>query len=818
MNLASGILVLMAGALAAACAQRHASNQPSPSLAIATPDPASIPPKVAKEDEPVSAARFRYVQRLSKDGTIPPNALMRAKQQRDRMVAHQNESGGVGGDGGIAGQAGQWTWLGPGNIGGRIRAIIVHPTQPSTIWIGSASGGIWKTTDAGASWFALDDYMPSLAAGCMAIDPANPDVLYAGTGEGFFETIEGSSNTAALRGAGIFKTTDGGTTWNQLPATADADWNFVNRLAIDPNNNQIILAATHSGIHRSTDAGASWTRTLQGVIYDLQFHPTDSSKLVAGRHDAPPVYSTDGGLSWQGATGATGHRIELRYAPSNPNVVYAGVSNQGAIVIHRSINGGVNYTSNMVGGGIATYQAYNSVLWVDPTNVNHLLVGGISLYRSTNGGMNFTSQFGSVHADHHGIVEHPAFNGTTNKVVYFGNDGGIYRTDDVYGTSSLELNNNLGITQFYGAAVNPSTGVIVGGTQDNGTKRFGGDASGTTENWTTTFGGDGGFCAADPTSNSHFYGEIYWLQIFRSTNGGMSGNYIYQGISDAGTLDANFIPYFMLDPNDPNRMLAAAARLWRSNNVKAPTPTWEVIKAALPKVTPPPGGGGRPPGGSGSGGGGSRGGGSGGGSGGAHFAENSPYNISTIAVAKGDSNNIWVGHNNGQVWKTSDGTAANPSWVRVDDAIGGPSLPDRWISRIVINPSHHDDVHVSIMGWDNDNVWRTIDGGETWVDVTGLTPDVDAHLPEAPVSALAQHRVYSNWLYAGTDIGLFASNNGGYSWFAVTDGLPAVPVDELVWRNDDVLLAVTHGRGIFSADVTPDAGPGDANADGVVNV
>jgi photosystem II stability/assembly factor-like uncharacterized protein len=731
-----------------------------------------------KHDQPLQAARFRYEQRLSEDGTVPHGALLRAWRQREAMIALQ----ALGGDVHPTGLS--WTWLGPGNVGGRLRAIVIHPTEPNVMWIGSASGGIWKTTNGGASWFPLDDFLPSLAIGCMILDPREPDVLYAGTGEGFFETLEGTSNTATVRGAGIFKTTDGGQSWEQLPATDTPDWYFVNRLAMHPADSNILLAATGTGIYHSTDAGQSWTRVASGVIYDLQFHPTDGSRAVAGRRSATPLYTTDGGLTWQAASGASGLRSELRYARSNPEIVYAGVANNSRVLIYRSTDGGRTYVRRTSDSGFSTYAAYNTVIWVDPTNPDTLVMGGVYLYRSTDGGVTYSQQFSSVHPDHHIIVEHPAFDGSSNRTVFFGHDGGISRTTNVYGSSASALNNNLGVTQFYGAAINDATGVVIGGTQDNGTLRFGGDP----QNWSMVIGGDGGFAAADPTDPNVFYGETQFLAIRRSTNGGLSFTSIYSGIGDSGGRNTNFIPYFVLDVNEPNRMLAAARRLWRSNNVKAPTPTWTAIK---PSIEPGPGPQGDPEG--------------------AHFSENSPYNISTISVADGNSDLIWVGYNNGEVWKTENGTADSPTWVKLDGA--GGSLPDRWISRIVIDPRSHERVYVAIMGWHDNNVWRTTDGGLSWTDVSGsgLTG-----IPSTPVSALAQHPRRAATLYAGTDIGLFVSHDDGQTWSANTEGPAAVPVEELIWRNDNTLMAVTHGRGVYLADASLPC-EGDLNDDGLVN-
>jgi photosystem II stability/assembly factor-like uncharacterized protein len=731
-----------------------------------------------KNDDPVAAAADRYQRRLSSDGTVPDGALLKAKAQRDAM------RGGIAGFGADGVWPVSWEWIGPGNIGGRLRPIVIHPTDPDIMYVGSASGGIWKTTSGGAAWFALDDFLPSLAVGDMVMHPEDPDTLYAGTGEGFFETVEGSSNTAAVRGAGIFVSTDAGSTWNHLPSTGNSDFWFVNRLAFDPLDPHTILAATNTGIWRSIDNGLTWSNRLAIHALDIQFDPNDPDRVVAGGHDelGGPAFSTDGGVTWQTATGAGGLRQEMAWAANAPNVVYTAVSDfSDRIKIWRSTDGGQNYTLQTTGSGIETWAGYNNTIWVDPTNASHLMVGGVYLYRTLDAGATFTRRFNSVHADMHRIVQHPAFDGVSNKTVYFATDGGIFRTTDVYGTASVSLNHNLGVTQFYGGAVNPDTGDIIGGTQDNGTLFY----SGNPQAWNTVFGGDGGYGAADPTDPDYFYGEVQRAYLHRSANGGLSSSYIYGGpnpIEDAGGLNSNFIPYFTLDPNNASRMLVACRRLWRSNNVKAAQPDWYVIKDSI--APPPQGWNRRSP---------SR----------SHFDPNSPYNLSTVAIAEGDADRIWAGHNNGNLYFTSNGTDAAPVWTRVDNH--GSGLPDRWISTIVIDRNNHDHVYVALMGWEPDNLWETTDSGNTWSDISGsgLTSIADA-----PISAIALHRSLPGWLFAGTDIGLFMSGDNGATWSTQAGDPGTVPVEQLLWKNDHTLLAVTHGRGMFLArecSIVPEA-------------
>jgi len=728
----------------------------------------------------VESVAMRRQQRQLADGTLPLNALWKAKLRRDEMARLAGQGSG--------GTDGVWNWIGPGNIGGRLRSMCIHPTNPSTMWVGAATGGVWKTTDGGASWSALPDFVPSLSVGSMVLSPSDPNTLYVGTGEGCFETDVGSSNTAAVPGAGIFKSTDGGQTWAQIPSTATGDWVFVNRLAFQPGSSVVMLAATNTGVWRSTDAGTTWSQRTVGQTLDVEFDPANGLKALAGRNDGTGQYSLDGGVTWQTATGiaAGSTRVELTYAPSNTGIVYAGVSTGAAMKIYQSTNGGQSYVlkTTSPGAGVSTLDSYTGVVWVDPVNPNTLLLGTQGLYRSTNAGATLTSTFSAVHSDHHYIVPHPLYNGTTNKTLYFCGDGGIYRTTDSAGSAATSLNNNLGVTQFYGAAINDSSGIVVGGAQDNYTLRYSGNPGA----WTAVIGGDGGFAASDPTNPNYFYGGYQRFGLNRSSNGGNNWSLINSGLGDAGSLNCNFIPYFMLDPNDPNRMLAGGRSLWRANNVRTGSPpAWTAIKPPISLFAPPPANGRRQPALD-------------------HFAPNDPRNISTIAVAAGNADIIWVGHNNGQVYRTSNGTSAVPAWTRVD--LGTPGLPARWISRIVIDPANHSRVYLSAMGYAPDNLWRTTDNGATWQNISGAGPGA---LPEIAVSAISLHPAGGR-LFAGTDVGLFASSNDGATWAPAAPELGPVEIAELVWRNSTTLMVVTHGRGIYLG--VPAAPVCYANCDG----
>lgn len=756
-------------------------------------------------------AAFRRLTQVNEDGLIPTNALANALNQLSDSRAQQAAPTPIAGiPTGLQvipqslGQAPPlplagldtktWIPIGPGNIGGRTRSIIIHPLTPSTIWAGSAGGGIWRTDDGGVNWNPVDDFLANLAVCCMVMDPTNPDIIYAGTGEGFFA---GDS----LRGAGIFCTNDG-VIWKQLPSTLRDEFQWINRLAISADGG-VLLAVGRNGIFRSDDpARTTWTQTLPGDIADVNFHPTDNNQAIAGSRDNGQAYwSTDGGITWQVATATEiwgSGRVEVTYSIADPSIVYASLQkNQGEI--WRSTDAGRTYSKrgsrNATNSQSAFYLGdqgwYDNVIWAgDPLNPDFLLVGGIDLWKSQDGG-NTLNQIStwwaspeSAHADHHCIVAHPQFDGTSNKVVFFGNDGGIYKTDDVrsvgypqspdgaFRKGWIELNNTYSVTQFYSGAANSSTGVIIGGAQDNGTLCYTGDS----ENWTAMFGGDGGWCAADPIDNSYFYGEYVFLNIHRSSDGGQSSEYIsgqyWNGskwtwknppyrIEDAYNSRALFIAPFILDSNNPARILAGGMSLWLTNNAKAPNtnssgPSWKAIKSSSGISEP----------------------------------------ISAIAVARGNDNVIWVGHADGSIYKTLNGASPNPNWQKINSSVPSVSLlsVNRFCTQITIDARNHNIVYITYGGYNRDNVWKTTDGGLTWKNTSNA-------LPESPVRALTIHPQNSDFVYLGTEVGVFASEDGGVSWSPTNEGPTNCSVDDLFWM-DETLIAATHGRGMFKIDLS----------------
>lgn len=793
---AYSLLTVVAGVLGG-CADRGVIEDRPRSGSIVVRDAAvidesgvrtAVPPFVLeKAANPDEAFRWRRLAWLDEHGQIAPGAYETALRQRRENAdywtakwAEQGEQDGFGSrEAGIGPQS--WTSRGPSNIGGRTRSLLIHPTNPNILFAGSVSGGIWKSVNGGTTWNVVNDQLPNLAIGSMAFDPQNPLVIYAGTGEGVF-------NGDAIGGLGIYKSTDGGDTWAVMPATQG--WDNVCRIAISPiNSNLIFVSKRYGGVLASSNGGATWSTRFgaQGSFF-VGFHPTDGSKAVAHIIDYDftlgdwfhrAIYTTTSGSIWKVSTGSLAavygfsSRIELAYSKSNPSIVFAVCGGDGKV--HKSTDGGQSFAAVTTNGGTGT-SWYCAPIWVDPTNPDVIVAGGGGLVRSTDGGVTLASiSAGYIntvdpHPDIQFVTADPGFNGTTNKRVYICTDGSVYRTDDIYtanaGIGWQRLDQTYRTTQFYGAAGDGASGKIYGGTQDNGSLLLqpGTDVA------TLPFGGDGGFCAIDWVNPNYLYGEYITLNIHRSRDGGASAGYITNGLTDAGVA-ANFIAPFVLDPNQSSTMIAGGANLWRNTGLRnASVPPWKKIREA------------------------------------------GSSNHCAIAVATGDSKTVWVGQNDAKIYKTSDATSTTPTWTTVDDNGGVNPLPDRYPARIMIDPDNKDRVYIAFGGFSPDNLWRTTDGGTTWQDISG---EGVTGLPSATIRGLCRHPTRAGWLYVGTEVGIFASRDDGLTWSTSNDGPANVSVDELVFmRGSNTLLAATHGRGLWTAEVMDC--PADFDHDGFV--
>lgn len=400
------------------------------------------------------------------------------------------------------------------------------------------------------------------------------------------------------------------------------------------------------------------------------------------------------------------------------------------------------------------------MLWVDPSDTDNdptndvLIAAGITLWRSTDGGVHWTQISndlvpGSLHDGHHVIVEHPQFNGGSNSTVFFGTDGGLYRTDNVYTvtipTGWVNLNNGLAIAQFYGVARDAQSGLLIGGFQDAGVLR---DTEATGPNsWAQTFTGNAGFCAIDPTDPNFQYMERPFLNVVRTTDGAASLQSMIAGLVEAGNT-ANWIAPLVMDPNIPNWLLGGGASLWRCTNANSSTPTWAATKRQV-------------------------------------VTNNTLDLISAIAVDPTNSNTVWVGHNSGRLFRTTAIGNVN-SWTEFKNF--SSSQPTRMLLRIVIDPNNVSRIFLCYGGFQSPNLWVSTNGGKSFSPLSGLPV-------AAPVRDIEVNPVNSNWLYAATEVGLLVSQDNGVTWSS--KATPAnVPIYEMLWSGGYLYLA-THGRGAF---------------------
>ncbi len=651
-----------------------------------------------------------------------------------------------------AGASDAWEPLGPEVIEsyaistGRVSAVVLHPANPDVILAGGAQGGVWRTENAGAAWSPLTDQECSLAMGALALDPLDPDIVYAGTGEQHF-------SADSYYGCGILRSADGGESWTRLGEgvfTGPMGGTTISRIVVDSAtagtlDATMVYAATERGLFISTDSGEGWTRVLGGVVTDLLVHAGDRETMFAAvaegeekKGHATLHRSDDAGWSWREADPGLGvlpWRAQFAQSGSNPDILYFSAGESEGAIIARSDDAGESWT-RMPAVGLRCGQCwYNQSLAVHPTDPDVVYFGGVLLYRSDSGGATFsTLGRADIHVDQHVLT----VDARAPDMLLVGNDGGVYRSPD-RGDTWESLNTNLSLTQFYaGVSIHPRADAIsvLAGTQDNGTVEGDGDLS-----WPQVMGGDGGFTALDPRFDRR-WAETQWRGGTggprRSDNGGLF-RYRGRGI-DLGD-DALFIPPLVMDPFDPDLLYFGTELLYRTVDGGE---LWEPVAEA-------PGG-----------------------------------TISAVAPSRSDARVVYFGTSESDIAVTRDGGA---TWRPVSG-----SLPMRYVSDIAVHPHDPATAYAVFSGFGTGHVFVTRDYGASWSDIT-------ADLPDHPVNAVLLDPSDLSRIYIGTDLGVFSSMGGG-GWARLGEGLPMVAVFDLaVEPAAGVMVAATHGRGAFALPV-----------------
>ncbi len=729
--------------------------------------------KIPKRDRMDLAMQYEFeITRDPATMSIPRERLWEAYNYAEQLRA-VSQSGKVAGALSLS-----WMERGPSNVGGRTRAILVdlNDATRKTVFSAGVGGGVWKTNDITATppvWTAVNDLFSNIAVTALCQHPGSPNIIYFGTGEGWF-------NADAIRGDGIWKSTNGGASFTQLASTANASFRYVNRMLVHPLSGDV-YAATGSGLYRSQNGGTTWTEVLGAgngstvdFIGDIDLAAdlaviASTGSIFSG---ADGVYrSTNGnaGTFTKLNTGANGfptsgfERVEIAAAPSNAAVIYAltmSTATNGVGGIYKTTNSGSTWTSCTlptdadpgIAGEFTRGQAwYDLVIAVDPNDANTVLAGGIDLFKSSNGGSTWSQLshwyggygYQEVHADQHAILYQPG----SSSVVYFGNDGGIYQS--VNGGTTINFkSSNYNVTQFYACAMNPGTGSnqFMAGAQDNGTQQY--SVPGINNTIEVT-GGDGAYCHIDQSDPNYQFSSYVYNNIYRSVDGGNSFASIRANNNGAFINPSDF------DDNNNNFYACyTSGNYTRLLNAHSST-TWDNI--AIPAF-----GGGR---------------------------------VSAVKVAPMTSHRVFFGLNNGRVVRVDNANAATPTATHINAGAGMPASAT--ISCIEVEQDDDNHLLVTYSNYGVVSVWETKNGGTSWTAVEG-------NLPDMPVRWCLFNPSDSSEALLATEVGVWSTdelNAAATTWGPSNSGLANVRTDMLQVRSSDkIMIAATHGRGLFSSD------------------
>jgi photosystem II stability/assembly factor-like uncharacterized protein len=686
-----------------------------------------------RDSERMLTERFRYFlnERMYPLGYIPKGIREEAWRQSKLMnvyhpsVALSKKTGAT---------SASWTNVGPSNAGGRITGIAIHPLDPNIVYFTAADGGVWKTTDAGTNFMPISDDLPTLSMGTIDIDPVDPSIIYVGTGE-----ANGSKD--CYPGIGVVKSTDAGATWFQCGNNFAAN---IAKIRVSKFNHNIVLAATRSGLFRTTNAGLVWDSVQTGMAFDVVFHPTEAGTVYAGVQAAGVMKSVDTGRTWHalsiGVAPDSIGRIAVDLCQSQPQILYAVMvaakETSGLKAVVKSTDGGVSWSRT---NSATTQNFFGDFGWylceiaVHPLNPDRVLCGGIELYLSTDGGHAWKTR-GTVHVDQHAME----FSLTNPGVFYLGNDGGFYRSTDS-GTTYKSCNDKLPITQFYELGLAPQYDEMLGGgTQDNGSKL----RIVATNVWAPMLGADGGYFVIDYSNSNYMYGEYQFGNHMRSTNAGSDWFDCNNGFMENGLWMAPVV----IHPADPRILYTATTKqLYRTTNRGL---LWIPVNSNLDRASP----------------------------------------INCLAISPKNPDLMLAGFTTGRIWMSSDGAA---SWSEI--SVG---LPNRTCKDLLFDPRKPGTFYTCYSGYDQASVFKTTDAGASWFDISG-------NLPPVPKNALEINPTNSANLFVGTDFGVYTTTDGGQSWSVLGDGMPKVVIADLELNaRTGALFAATHGRSAYQLAVT----------------
>jgi len=698
----------------------------------------------------------------------------------------------------------QWESIGPTNIGGRTLALAIHPENPDILFVGSASGGLWKSTTGGSGLNAWE-YVPTghqvLGVAAIDIDTNDPNTMFIGTGEayGSSENYPGIGPIRTTRGSygiGILKTTDGGLSW-----TKSLDWSLnqkrsIQKIQINPLRSESIWAATTDGVYKSTDGGSSWSNIHSVTMAtDIIINPLDTNMVFVAHggmgSEGHGIYrTTDGGDTFSKANLLIGGgpseykgKAVLSMSSEKPNILYASIGNSDGSLnyedediktwVMKTEDFGESwnlvFSSNDIYARVQGWYAH--AIAVHPSNDNIVWAAGqpFSLYKSTNGGIDFLEAdmantagttdnrendvfpYLSDWADHHDIIFHP----TMHDTIYFINDGGIFKTTDG-GVTIENCNSGYQTVQFYNGVSNSNTNknLFLGGLQDNSSIIYEGNL-----NWRREWGGDGAWTALNQDDNNIAYLSAQFGQAVVSYdlfNGGQLYWAMPRGTDEQGNEifprnEANFITPYILSPADNQTMYMGGERIYKYN---ALSQNWTTT--------------------------------------------NNGYRLdgnamSALAGSEQDPNVVYAASSpklqRPHIYRTANG---GNTWRQITQ-----DLPDRFPTDLAVDPNNDLIAYVTFGGFETSHVFRTEDGGESW-------QDIGKNLPDVPTWSITVNPNNSSHLFVGNEIGVYQSIDSGKNWQNINGNLPdaVFAIDLIVSRSNSKLRLATHGNGAYEIDIS----------------
>jgi photosystem II stability/assembly factor-like uncharacterized protein len=724
-------------------------------------------------------SEWMYSQRAYPNNYINKKAIVKALKQTKITLSKKSKT-----------VIGVWKSRGPYNVGGRIADVAISPNNDSILYVGAASGGIFKSIDKGQSWTPIFDNSGSISIGNIEIAPSNSQRIYVGTGE-----ANAGSDSGAFFGDGMYRSDDAGNTWNHIGLN---NTQHIGRIVVDPTNqDRVFVAATGTlygknqerGVYRTTNGGLNWDRVLfvsdSTAVIDVAINTNNPNILFAAtweRINSPSgrkyggstsgVYrSVDGGDSWIKLAGGlpisnseTG-RIGLAISESDPSTVYATYTKNNQTNdfngLYKSIDNGntwslISPNNFRMNGGFGWY--FGNVR-VHPTDPNEVFMLGQSLVKTN--GIVYRKITRNLHPDSHALE----YSRKNPRFILLGTDGGAYISES--GGQYWRHLNNLPITQFYNIEIdNLQPNRIYGGTQDNGTIRTISGGNSQYETWNQIFPNDGFQVNVDPNNSNNVYAESQFGNLVRSSRGvyGYFEGFIGWGINglDYRNNRHNWNTPVEISPFNTKVIFYGSQKLHKStdNGRNFTTISGDLTRGSFGQT---------------------------------NYGILSGSTLTCIAPSYNNLDVIYTGSDDGKVYVTFNG---GTTWQSIDE-----ELPNRYVTQIIIDPNDDCTAYVTFSGYRSLDYTPHIYKRTSCDSEDQSWEDISANLPSIPINDVVKSISNGN-LYVATDIGVWFSQNEGDSWDILGSGLPNTIVSDIkIHEPTNTLYAGTYGRSIYSFDL-----------------